>query len=121
MGGSLGVEGVHGNEEGGECGGGIGALGGLCGALSLAHTSYLVIDNDEGISVKKGVREHGSTHAGGGMVVVSGLSQVGDADASRLYGEGEEGAEVSVVVVGVLPPRRAGRKVVRMAVSIHAK
>ena len=55
------------------------------------------------------------------MVVVEGLGRVRDADAGQFDGEGEEGAEVRGGVVGVVPPRRAGRKAVRMAVSISVK
>ena len=81
----------------------------------------MVVGNDEGGALEKGVGEDQGTHAGGSAVLVGGFGQVGDTDASRLYGEGEEGAEVRRMVVGVAPLRRAGRKAVKMAVSIGAK
>ena len=70
--GSAGLERVHGDKEGGGGGGGIGTLGGLCGASSLAY-SLLVINNDEGGAVEKGVSKDGSAHAGGGVVLVGGF------------------------------------------------
>ena len=89
----VGFKRLHGDEEGGECGGGIGALGGLCGPSSLAR-SRLVINNDEGSAVEKGVREDRSTHAGGGVILVGGFFWVGDANTGRLDREGVEAAEV---------------------------
>ena len=83
--------------------------------------SRLVFYDDKGCAVEQGVREDGCAHTGGGVVVVGGFGEVGDANACQLYGEEEEGAEVRGMVVEVGPPRRAGRKAVRMAVSIGAK
>ena len=95
-------------------------VGLLCGTPSLAH-SRLVVNNDERCAIKKGFREDKCAHTGGGVVLVGRLGWIGDAHAGRLYRRERRARRSGVMVVGVVPPRRAGRKTVRMAVSIDAK
>jgi len=76
----AGFERVHWDKDGGECYGGIGAFERLCGAPSLAH-SRLVVGNNEGGAVEKGVGEDRGAHAGDGVVLVGGFGRVRYADA----------------------------------------
>ena len=58
------------------------------------------------------------------MVIVGGFNRVRNADAGRFYGKGEKGAEIGGregLVVGAVPPRRAGSKAMWMTVFIDVK
>ena len=52
--------------------------------------SRLVINNNEGGAIQKGVVEDGFAYAGGGVVVVGRFGQVTDTNAGRLEREGGE-------------------------------
>jgi len=101
--------------------GSAGFLGGLGGTPSVSH-GLLVVSNGEQSAIKEGIGEEGGVHAGGGVIVVGRFYQVRYANFGRFDGEGNEGAEVGRMVMGMLVPlRRVGRNTVRMVVSIGAK
>ena len=119
-GGSTGGKGSHQSGEGEKIGGSIGFLRGFGSAPSVSH-GLLMAGDGEHSDVEEGVGEDSGAHAGGGVVAVSKLNRFRIPMQADLTGRERKMQRSRGAVIEVVPPRRAGRKAMRIAISIDVK
>jgi len=80
-----------------------------------------VAGNGKRSTAEKEISEDSGAHAGCGVIIVARFGWDRGANAGRFDREGDNGAEVEWMMAGVVPPRRAGRKAIRISVSMGTK
>jgi len=80
-----------------------------------------VAGNGKRSTAEKEISEDSGAHAGCGVIIVARFGWDRGANAGRFDREGDNGAEVEWMMAGVVPPRRAGRKAIRISISMGTK